>query len=471
MNINYKKLRKFNLLMLLTISYIIVILICFLSYYHFFRVDVNKYSEYSVSANTKNLLSSLDSKLKIYLVIQTKDKIYSDLQNLIDEYSSFSDKLIINWTDPVKNPSKTEELIYSYKLNSYPAIIIDNGFQSRVIYDEALRKTDSSGNTIIFNGERVISSAIFEISNKIKPKIYFTYGNGENQIDDFSDSGFSSINIDLETQSINSESFNLDGFNPIPSDANAVIIAGPKKKLNNASLNIIEKYLNSSGRLLILLDSNYETGLEKILNKWSISLTPGFVFDQSQTLKGRDVNINNYGKHEITNEIDFLVRLLLPRAIIPISLPNNSDVDLPKVSMLLRSSDNSWIETSSFSRTPVFEESNGDLFGPIQLGVAIERGAIQELDVEIPPSKIVVIGDSDFICNANLIDGNKDFLRRSLNWLIDRDNKLTISPKNITNVKITTSSKNLKFYFIISVILIPISVLLIGFIIFIWRRK
>ena len=81
-------------------------------------------------------------------------------------------------------------------------------------------------------------------------------------------------------------------------------------------------------------------GFRKNFNKWSISLTPGFVFDQLQTLKGRDVNINNYGKHEITNEIDFLVRLLLPRAIIPISLPNNSDVDLPKVSMLLRSSDN-----------------------------------------------------------------------------------------------------------------------------------
>ncbi len=80
MNISYKKLRKFNLSMLLTISYLIVILICFLSYYHFFRIDVNKYSEYSVSANTKNLLSSLDSKLKIYIVIQTKDQIYSDLQ-------------------------------------------------------------------------------------------------------------------------------------------------------------------------------------------------------------------------------------------------------------------------------------------------------------------------------------------------------------------------------------------------------
>jgi len=471
MKISQKKLRKINLSLLLIISYLIVILICFLSYFNFFRIDINKHSEYSISPNTKNLLFSLNSKLNIYIVIETKDEIYSDLQNLIDEYSFHSDMLDVFWIDPVKNPSRTEELIYSYKLNSYPAIVIDNGFQSRVIYNEELRKINSSGNIISFDGERVISNSIFEISNGIKPKIYFSYGNGENRIDDFSNNGFSSINIDLEAQSMNLESFNLDGFNPIPSDADAIVIAGPKKKINDSSLNMIEKYLNSSGRLLILLDSYYESGLEKILNKWSISLTSGFVYDQLQTLKGRDVNVNKYGKHEITNEIDFLVRLLLPRAIVPISLPNNKDVDVPKVSTLLKSSDNSWIETSSFNRTPVFEEANGDMFGPIQLGVAIERGAIQELDVEIPSSRIVVIGDSDFICNANLIDGNKDFFRRTINWLVDRNNNLTISPRNITNVKITTSSKDLKFNFILSVIIIPISVLLIGLIIYIWRRK
>ena len=82
-----------------------------------------------------------------------------------------------------------------------------------------------------------------------------------------------------------------------------------------------------------------------------------------------------------------------------------------------------------------------------------------------------MIGDSDFICNANLIDGNKDFFRRTINWLIDRNNNLIISPRNITNVRITTSSKDLKFNFILSVIIIPISVLLIGLIIYIWRRK
>ena len=91
--------------------------------------------------------------------------------------------------------------------------------------------------------------------------------------------------------------------------------------------------------------------------------------------KVRDVNINNYGKHEITNEIDFLVKLLLPRAIIPISKPNNKDVDLPKVSMLLRSSNDSWIEMSSLNQYPKYNELDGDILGPIHVGVAIERGS------------------------------------------------------------------------------------------------
>ena len=277
-------------------------------------------------------------------------------------------------------------MIYLYKLNSYPALVIDNGIRSRVIYDEELRETDSSENTTIFKAERVISSAIFEINNKNKPKIYFTTGNGENLLDDLDDGGYSSINIDLETQSIDLKSFNLDGYNSIPSDASAVV-AGPKRMLSKASLNVLEGYLNSSGRLLVLLDSNYESGLDEILKKWGVSFTSGFVFDEAQTLKGRDVNINNYGKHEITNEIDFLVKLLLPRAIIPISKPNNKDVDLPKVSMLLRSSNDSWIEMSSLNQYPKYNELDGDILGPIHVGVAIERGVVQELDVEIPSSK------------------------------------------------------------------------------------
>ena len=471
MSFSLKKLRRFNLSFILLTSYLIVIIICILTYYKFLRIDLNKYSEFSLSSNTINLLSNIKKPINIYLIIQEKHHLYMDLRNIFEEYSFHSDKINIFWTDPVKNPSKTEELIHSYKLDSYPALVIDNGAQSRVIYGDELIVVDSLENTSIFKGEKVISSAVYEINSGSKPKIYFTTGNGENLLEDIDNNGYSSLNIDLETQSIDLKSFNLNGYKSIPSDASAVVVAGPKRMLSDSSLNVLESYLNSSGRLLILLDSNYESGLDKILKKWGVSLTSGYVFDESQTLKGRDVNVNNYGKHEITNEIDFLVKLLLPRAIIPISKPNDEDVDLPKVSMLLRSSDNSWIEMSSLNQSPKFEELKGDILGPIYLGVAIERGVIQELDVEIPSSKIVLIGDSDFISNANIIDGNKDFFRRSVNWLIDRNNQLGINHKNINNIKISASSKNIKIISTISIIFVPLLILFIGIIILLWRKK
>ena len=84
--------------------------------------------------------------------------------------------------------------------------------------------------------------------------------------------------------------------------------------------------------------------------------------------------------------------------------------------MLLRSSNDSWIEMSSLNQYPKYNELDGDILGPIHVGVAIERGVVQELDVEILSSKIVLIGDSDFINNANINMVIRIF-RRSINWL------------------------------------------------------
>ena len=52
---------------------------------------------------------------------------------------------------------------------------------------------------------------------------------------------------------------------------------------------------------------------------------------------------------------------------------------------------------------------NGDLRGPLPMGLAIERGAEQELDVEIASSRLVVVGDSDFVSNNHLMGANGDF--------------------------------------------------------------
>ena len=72
MKFSLKKLRRLNLSFLLCLSYLIVIVICILTYYKFLRIDLNKYSEFSISSNSKNLISNIKKPTNIYLIIQEK---------------------------------------------------------------------------------------------------------------------------------------------------------------------------------------------------------------------------------------------------------------------------------------------------------------------------------------------------------------------------------------------------------------
>jgi ABC-type uncharacterized transport system involved in gliding motility auxiliary subunit len=104
--------------------------------------------------------------------------------------------------------------------------------------------------------------------------------------------------------------------------------------------------------------------------------------------------------------------------------------------------------------------------------VAVERGAAQTLlDVQIKPSRMVVIGDSDFVANGNLVGGNLDLFLSSVNWLLDREELIAIAPKPIEEIKLTLSRKQLVKLFWINVGGIPSFAALIGLMVWIRRRK
>ena len=146
------------------------------------------------------------------------------------------------------------------------------------------------------------------------------------------------------------------------------------------------------------------------MRRWGIAVQSGIVIDPEKTLRGREVNVERYGEHPICRGLNSVVQLLLPSAILPASRRDAVDeADQYSVSPLLMSSDLSWLEVSSQSGVISFNEMNGDLRGPLPMGLAIERGAEQELDVEIASSRLVVVGDSDFISNNHLMGANGDF--------------------------------------------------------------
>jgi ABC-type uncharacterized transport system involved in gliding motility auxiliary subunit len=153
----------------------------------------------------------------------------------------------------------------------------------------------------------------------------------------------------------------------------------------------------------------------------------------------------------------------------------NKKDKLEMVSKLAVTSNKSWSEMQ-FDRSSTvsvkFNPNTPDKMGPCCLAIAVEHGAPQKvLDVQIQPSRMVVVGDADFVCNNFLSGGNQDFYMSALNWLLDREELMVVAPKPLEEVKLNIDQKQLGKLFILNVVVIPLIAVVGGLLIWIRRRK
>ena len=64
----------------------------------------------------------------------------------------------------------------------------------------------------------------------------------------------------------------------MPDDASLLVVLAPKERFSAADAEVLERYLDD-GRALFLLDPGAPTGLEALLDAYSIELGQDFVVD------------------------------------------------------------------------------------------------------------------------------------------------------------------------------------------------
>jgi ABC-type uncharacterized transport system involved in gliding motility auxiliary subunit len=150
----------------------------------------------------------------------------------------------------------------------------------------------------------------------------------------------------------------------------------------------------------------------------------------------------------------------------------SDQVDRPSVTVLASNSAQGWAEADPETRPPRFDES-ADRRGPVPLALASERGNVAGLDMEIKPTRIVAIGDSYFVSNASLktgVGGNIDFFMSAVNWLLEREALMAISPRDPFRVELALDRQRVRWLFLLAVVAVPGVVALTGGIIW-WRRR
>ena len=463
----------------LLLALAVTLMVNYLSFRHYYRTDLSRTQLYKLSSKTTSLLESLEKPVEITVFFQPGNVLYEDIHNLLREYQFHSKLLNIQWVDPDRDISQTEELATKYQVTEPNVVVFSCDTRSKYVRIDEIANIDaSSGIERIktFNGELAFSSAIQGVVQKTVPVVYFLTGHGERDITSFDRrTGFSGAAQLIERDNTLVKPLLLSTEKQIPADCAALIVAGASQEMSKAEIDLIATWLRRSGRLLVLADAGQTSGLEKTLQEWGVRLRNDVVIDPDRTMTGREVFVSAYNKnHPITAKLGTTAAIFhMPRSVeADATQTKTSAADRPQVTPLAFSSKNSWAEAQPDQVPAKYDAGTDDLKGPVSMAAAVEKGDTAGLlDMQIRPARMVVFGDSGFVSNSGLTGGDTSLFMSALNWLIDREQLMAISPKVMDDTRLKLTREKVRKLFWSTVGVIPTLAALLGTAIWFRRRK
>jgi ABC-type uncharacterized transport system involved in gliding motility auxiliary subunit len=414
----------------------------FLGYRHHKRIDLTTEKLYSLSDQTRKVVSDLKKDVKVILF----DK--DDQQGLADqmkEYRNLSSRFTFERIDPQKNIEAAKQ----YKITQLGDVVVTCG-------DRSERPKDTTEQSII--------NAIIKVTRDSLKKICFVEGHGEKKLSSTNEGdGYGAVDKMLKDENYETKSINLVASNDVPADCDVLVLAGPKQPLFPQEASAIGRYLEKGGKAMLLIDPDTDPKLDDVLHSWGIQLGNNTVVDVSGV--GRFIGLGpgaplarTYGSHPITKDFEGTMTFFpLSRSVDTIPGSGASTTDL------MKTSEESWAETDINSGKVAFDEGK-DKRGPITLGVAATK---TEGDKE---ARLTVIGDSDFAANQYVgVQRNGDLFMNSINWLAQDEDLISIRPKNPADRRVSMTEADQNQLFWITLVLMPL--VTIGSGVYIWWKR
>jgi ABC-type uncharacterized transport system involved in gliding motility auxiliary subunit len=466
----------------------VVFLVNRLTWHYNQRWNISWDKYYTLSDKTLGMLSSLEDDVEVNALYQKSHPLYNDVYRILREYE-YADQRIngkrrlkIEIIDTDRDLALAREKAIKYDVHKPNVVIFD--VKGRTKYVEAKDLSDykyellggeAVKTRLSFKGEQEFSSAILNVSQAARPKVYFLTGHGERSITDYgSQAGFSRVATLMRRDNMDAQSLVLNSEDGVPEDCSLLVIAGADRKISDSEIDMISKYLGKNGRLLCLLDPAVRTGMEPLLEKWGVKLAEDVVVGPS--LSGRDLIINEYGGHPAVKKLEDLTTMFfMPRSVEPMEGSSADTVtasDKARASVLAFTTPG-WAEMN-LNENPARFHEGVDRKGPVSVAVAVEKGAIGGIDVEIKPTRIVVIGDSYFVSNGTLekaVGGNVDLLMSCVSWLLERESLMAVSAKSPYELRLDMDAKQLRLMTFAIVGILPGIMGLMGLVVWLRRRS
>ncbi|MFR1201986.1 MAG: Gldg family protein [Blautia sp.] len=432
------------------------------------QIDISDQQLYSIGDETKKVLNNLDKDVTIYQIAQSGSEDET-ISNLLQKYADESKHVKVELKDPVVSPKFVSE--YTSDQVSSNSLIVVCGDRNKVVnyndmYESTMDYNTYNYQTTGFDGEGQITSAIAYVTTENLPVLYTLEGHGEKELD-------STIKEDIEKANMEIKTLNLISEGSVPDDAACLLIDSPSSDISEDEKTALLDYLENGGKAMVFSDYTESTltNFAAVLENYGVKAADGIVFEGDNQHYGMQMpyyllpTVNSTDASSETASSGYYI--IMPYAQ---GIQKLDDVrDTVTVEDILTTSDSAYSKTNLQSET--LEKEDGDVEGPIALGVSIKEDVGDGKKTQIIYYSSSYIMDSQM--NQLVSGGNEKLVTESLNSMVSTEETTTVSipSKSLEVSYLTISDYDASFWKICTIGLIPGIFLVAGFVIWFKRRK
>jgi len=402
------------------------------------RWDLTAAKQYTLSDQSRNILAKLDAPLQI--LVFDREAEFQRFRDRLREYESGSKQVTTEYIDPDRKPAVAQQ----HAVQQYGTMVLN--YKGRV-------------ERVTADAEQDITNGIIKVVTGQQRKVYFTQGHGEKDSTSSERSGYNAIGEALKRENYLVEPLAIAQRGSIPSDAAAVVVAGPAVDFFPQEIDALKTYLATGGKLLLALDPPQKpdspplTNLVALAREWGVEVGNDAILDVSGMgrLFGASEEVPvavSYPTHPITERFSIMTAYPLARSVTPVS----GGAEGRTARTIVETGRGSWAESdvkSVLQGRPVkMEESGGDKPGPVSIAAAVSAAVGNtdpakpaETDAAKPETRVAIFGDSDFASNAAAgISGNVDLFMNTVGWLSQQENLISVRPREAADRRITLTA-------------------------------
>lgn len=399
----------------------------------------------SLQPSSVAVLKELRGPVRLTVFGNQQDAQSGDLRSVIREfvalYQRYKSDISLTFINPVEQPDAARQ-----------AGIQSNG--EMVIEYQGKREHLSTLN------EQALTNALLRLNQEKEQWVMYLDGHGERRLNGPANHDLGEFGKRLQQRGFHINSLNLSLAQDVPDNISLLVITQPQLDLLPGETEKLLHFLDKGGNLLWLVDPEPLHGLQPLVEKLGLVLTPGIVIDPA----AEEMNVpptwtlgSGYPPHPTTRSFNLITAFPFARAI---GWEENTGWQHTTV---VEGAPRGWVSARTPQGKPRFDK-NRDTPGPVSVALALQRN-INDHD-----QRIIIVGSGSFLANTfSGNGGNLDLGVNMVSWLASNDKQIFIEPRTAQDSILMFSRTQLSIISIGFLIALPLLFVLVGLLQ--WRRR